>query len=250
MAKPSNPAQLLGALRDIERLRRQRVPTAGLDPQLALLRQWQSARLARTHADVLAHPRYRPACEFFLNDLYGARDFTQRDRDIEEMYAFMQRWVPEPLLRPLTRTVELHYQTQALDEHLLAVLTGPVGVTTAITEAQYAEAYRLCDNYADRKMQIDRIVEIGLLLEGIMRLPFIGAALALAQPPARKAGWTDLSDFLQRGYDAFKNMKNAKAFLQLIQRREMRLLDNIFAQAPDPFGWGASPDPAALDDSP
>ncbi|HQF71675.1 MAG TPA: hypothetical protein PLH39_10395, partial [Promineifilum sp.] len=39
-----------------------------LPPEIALLRRFQSQRLARTHGDLLASPRYRPAAQFFLDD--------------------------------------------------------------------------------------------------------------------------------------------------------------------------------------
>ncbi len=67
---PDQPGNTLDILRDIEKLEHRRVSGAPLDPKLALLRAWQSQRLARTYADLLADPRYRPACEFFLENIY------------------------------------------------------------------------------------------------------------------------------------------------------------------------------------
>jgi len=39
-----------------------------------LLRRWQAARLAATHKDLVEHPEYGPAMQFFLSDLYGIKD--------------------------------------------------------------------------------------------------------------------------------------------------------------------------------
>lgn len=227
----------LDALRHIEELRHQHVAPSPLDPGVLLLRHWQARRLSRTYADLLEHPRYQPACRFFLDDLYGARDFSQRDHDLTQMYEFSRRVFPEPFIRPLARTVELHFMTQTLDAQLLEALVNRLGVTDTITTALYAEAYRVCDNYVERVQQIELIAEIGQLLDGIVRLPLVGAAVALARGPAARAGYGELTEFLERGYQAFKHMRGATFFLGAVRQRERRLLDKLFAGDPDPFGF-------------
>jgi hypothetical protein len=233
--KPAVPANVVSILHEIEQLKRRPAAGGGLSPQMALLRAWQSARLARTYADLLAQPRFRPACQFFLDDIYAARDFSQRDQDIQQMYAFMQRVFPASLIRPLKLTVELYDLTRHLDERLLEVLVGPLGVTDSISTHQYAEAYRLCDNYVERARQIEQIYKIGLLLDGIMRMPATGLALKLSSLPARRAGWTELFGFLERGYQAFRQLKGADVFLNTIRQREKTILDRIYAAEAEPF---------------
>lgn len=229
------PTGGLGVWRDLEKLKHQPVATAGLNRHLALLRNWQSERLARTYADLLASPRYRPACEFFLNDIYAARDFTQRDHDIEQMYAFMRRVFPENLLHPLKLTVEVHALTRDLDEQLLKVLISDCGMQDSLTAQQYAEAYRRCDNFPERVRQIDLIYKIGLELDDIVRQPISGLALTLAKAPARRAGWVELTDFVEHGYTAFRHMQDAQPFLDLVRQREKLILHRIYAEEPDPF---------------
>jgi hypothetical protein len=226
---------VLGQLNDIQNLRREELAAEPLEPALALLKAWQSQRLARTYADLLATDRYRLACRFFLDDIYAARDFAQRDRDVIEMHNFMQRFVPASLLRPLDETIALYALTQSLDQRLRDVLVDEVGVTDGLTEAQYAEGYRRCDNYADRVRQIDKIVEIGSLLDVIIGLPLTGTALQMAKVPANRAGWTELTGFMERGYRAFKHMRGAGEFLDTIRRRERTILDRIYAEEPEPF---------------
>jgi hypothetical protein len=238
MPKKTDARPNLSALRqlaEIEKLKRERLPEQPLEPRLALLKAWQARRMARTYADLLAAPRYRLACGFFLSDIYAPRDFSQRDHDILEMYAFMQRFVPEGLLRPLTETLELYNLTQALDDQLLQVLVEQLGVDTELTEAQYAQAYRLCDNYVARVRQIEMICKIGESLDDVVRLPLTGAALQVAKVPARRAGWTELTEFMERGFQAFKNMRGAEFFLKTIRKRERLILDRIYAAEPAPF---------------
>lgn len=230
---------MLTVLHDIEKVKHEPVQGKPLDPKVAMLRAWQSERLAHTYADLLNNPRFKPACLLFLEDIYAARDFSQRDHDMEQMHDFMQHFIPASMLRPLTVTVALHQMTTQLDLRLLEILVNRLGVTDTISAPLYAEAYRLCDNYDERVKQIDLIYEIGYRLDGIVRSPFTGGMLAVAKGPARRAGWTELTDFLERGYTAFKHMRGSRAFVETIRRREMRILDRIYAKDPAPFDFEA-----------
>lgn len=224
-------------LHDFQQLKRHPVGGQPLDPKIALLRTWQSERLARTYADLLADPRYQPACLFFLNEVYAPRDFSQRDRDMETVYDALQHILPDALIRPLAMTVELHHLTEALDQRLIDVLTQRLDVTDTITPALYAEAYRICDNYDERVRQIDLVHQIGSRLDGAVRSPLTGAMLAVSKGSARKAGWGELTDYLENGYRAFKHMRGARHFLDTVRERERRILDRIYASDPDPFGF-------------
>src|SRR3546814_13512706 len=68
------------------------------------LRRWQAARLRDSFAPFLADPSRRPAAEFFLDDVYGDRDFTRRDADIARVLPMMQRLLPEKMLGRGART--------------------------------------------------------------------------------------------------------------------------------------------------
>jgi len=233
--KPPNPARLLHDLEHSDELKPQTVAVAELDPQLALLRAWQSDRLARTYTDLLADRRYGPACRFFLSDIYAPRDFSQRDQDIQRIYAYLSRIVPPQMLQLLTDTIELNDLTNRLDHTLLRALVGRLGMTGAITPQLYAEGYRICDNYAERKYQIDLTARLLKEVAEGARLAVVGMAMKMVRGPAERAGWGELYDFLERAYSAFRQMRDAKFFVRTIQQREMRLLNQIFASDPDPF---------------
>jgi hypothetical protein len=207
----------------------------GVDPRLALLRNWQSARLSQTYQDMLASPRYSAACRFFLSDLYAARDFSQRDQDIEHLYAIMSRILPDFLLGLVRNAIELNRLTSKLDQDLINALVNHLGVIDTISPESYAQAYRICDNYAERKYQIALIVLVGKQVDKGTRIPLVSATLRLARSPAQKAGWYALQDFLERGFAAFKQMHGADYFLQTMQQREMCILDQIFSGHPAPF---------------
>jgi hypothetical protein len=233
--RPPDVARLLRDLQSSDELRHQPVAAAGLDPHLALLRQWQSDRLAQTYADLLDNKQFSAACQFFLSDIYAPRDFTQRDHDVERLHAWLSRVVPASMLKLLTDVVELNALSNALDQRLVRQLVEALGVTDRLSPELYAEGYRQCDNYADRTRQIDLIAEVvGQVGEGA-RHRMVGAAVKLVQGPAKRAGWLELYGFLERGYAAFRPMRDVKLFVDTIRERETRILDQIYARSPDPF---------------
>lgn len=216
------------------------------------LRAWQAQRLTHTYHDLLDEDRYRPACQFFLDDLYGPRDFSQRDQDIEQMYLFTRRFVPDVLLQPVAITVELHRLSETLDAQLITALFEQLGVVDTITPELYAEAYRVCDNYAARVRQIDLIEEACQHIDRIVRNPITRPTLAVARRPLTAAGYTDLVEFLVRGFESFQRMHGSRHFRQTIRARELGILDRIYAHDPDPFRADApaAADPVADPDQP
>ena len=224
--------------REIERTaayRRGHGADVRLAPTISLLNAWQSERLARTYADLRADPRYRPATEFFLNDLYGPKDFTGRDESVEKLYPYAIKVLSDHALQTIAQAMELNVMTHELDHRLAQVLVDQMAVSGRITEADYCEAYRRCDNYAGRKHQIELIRELGEELDAVVAKPMIYAALRLARRPAQLAGLHELQDFLERGFSAYRHMKGAKEFLDTIEARETRILERIYARDPKPF---------------
>ncbi len=227
--KPPSAVQLLHDLQHSEELQHQPSAADGLPPQMAMLREWQANRLAHTYADLLADPGYRPACEFFLSDIYAPRDFSQRDHDLERIHKFLSRVLPAATIQLLTDTVELNSMTNTLDNHLLQVLVDQLGVTDAVTAELYAEAYRACDNRAERVRQIDLTQSVLRQVSDGARYLVVGVAMKMLKVPAQRAGWVEIYDFLERGYQASRQMKDAKIFVETIAQREMGLLDLIYA---------------------
>jgi len=123
----SDVTRILQLLQQGEEIKHEHVVGAKLDPQLALLRAWQAGRLAQTYADLLADPRYSPACRFFLSDIYAPRDLSQRDQDIGRLYTLLLRVMPAQTLQLLVEVVELNNLTNALDDRLLRVLVDQLG---------------------------------------------------------------------------------------------------------------------------
>ncbi len=207
----------------------------GLSPEMQLLRQFQTDRLKETYADLMNSERYDRTTQFFLSDIYGAKDFSQRDADAEEAYNAMRKYLPDRLLVTMGKAVELNRLTKELDEKMLHVLRSDLRATGELTPEMYAAAFRLLDNYDERAAQLNLIIDVGRGVDNLTRIPMIGLILKVARRPANRAGWRELQDFLERGFQAFRKMGGADEFLSVIAEREYRILDQIFAGDPHPF---------------
>lgn len=230
MSDLPNPKEASRAIWELSRgqMKHQTVDPQPLSPLKKFLRNWQVARLAATHADLLASPEYGSAARFFLTDIYAAKDFSRRDADMQEFYAFLKRILPSQAVNVLAQAVEINNLTNALDDALLEAVTHQLGIENQFTQEQYEAAYRRCDNYDDREHQIDLIVDIGYHIDRLHRIPLVGTTLRLAGPPARRLGWGELHDFLERGYEAWKPIRNVRPFLEKIETREKTILDRIY----------------------
>ena len=216
--------QLLQRRRTLERAE---ATVARISARLGRLRRWQAARLARTYADLRRDPRYAPATEFFLRDLYGAHDFAARDRQLEDAWRFFRRWLPPPALSVLAHALELDVLTRELDQAMAALLPD-----ASVTEASYARAYRALGRREARERQVELVLATGHDLQRVVRHRSIGLLLRAAHGPAHLAGLDQLQAFLERGYRAFRAMPSADQFLAIIHERESSLLEDWLAGAP------------------
>lgn len=225
-------------LEQIQRGKAQRLKQeadADLASGIPLLRKWQSDRLSATYEDLLANKLYQPAMAFFLSDLYGPNDFSQRDDDIERLFSTIVKVLPDYLIYTAAYAAELNALSAELDFALIGVLAGELYTGEAITHEMYAEAYLRCDNYDLRKHQIALLKMLGEDLNAIVFKPLIYNTVRMLKIPARLAGFSSLQDFLERGFKAFHHMHGADEFLGTIVSRETRILDRIYASHPHPF---------------
>ena len=211
-----------------------RDPRNGL-PQLSLLRQWQSRRLAASFTDFLADPRMRPAAQFFLSDLYGDRDFSARDRDAARILPMMARLLPDTLLRAATEAIELAVLSHVLDLRVaeqLAARRQPIG---PISVADYCRAYRHGGYRRLRQHQIELVLQVGHALDAAVKKHGVYKLLRAARIPAQLAGLSELQAFLERGFTAFDALGGADEFLDAVASRELAVSQRLFAGDKDPF---------------
>lgn len=200
------------------------------------LQAWQARRLERSFAGFLQDPVRRPAARFFLTDLYGEHDFSRRDADIARVVPMMQRLLPAALLKTVADGIELAALTHALDLRMAEALQGLAGRRRGIDAALYARAYREVGLPRLRARQIALIDEVGHGLWAALRMHGVGTLLKVSRMPARAMGFGELQGFLERGFEAFGQLGDAKPFLADIRASETRAMQRLFAGDPDPFG--------------
>ena len=193
------------------------------------LKTFQSRRLAATHADLLAAADSHDAALFFFDELYGAHDLSQRDADLERIIPTMQRLLPVNALQAITEAIVLDALSERLDTQMALRLGA------RFDEAAYIAAYRDATAPAERARQLELVQALGQSLCELVRIPLLGTTLAMMRGPARLAGLGDLQQFLERGFSAFKRMKQAERFVATIAGRERQTMERIYAGHASPF---------------
>jgi len=230
---PTSDAQaaLIRELARAHRLHGERTANPILAGALDRLALWQGRRLHATYADLAADPRYTGAIAYFQNDLYGPVDTSRRDIDLARVVPIMARILPEAVVWTVAHAMELSALSQELDRALLSRLSR----TTHFTVAEYCKAYRRAGNFPLRRRQIKLIVDVGAALDRHVEKPLVRAALSMMRQPARLAGLSQLQDFLERGFAAFRAMHGAADFLRTIEERETAILEAIVGGTLAPF---------------
>lgn len=222
-AQPGPKERLATGLARVIELRRTLHADPAVNQRWMAVKQWQAARLARTYPDLLASARYRPACQFFLDELYGAKDFEARDDEALRVVPKLARMLPERAVETMALAVELDETSESLDARLAQAIRLPVDAP------RYARAYRETGTLAERQLQIDTVDRIGRTLERLARFPLLSGMLHMMRGPATAAGFGHLHNFLQNGFDAFVAMGAAGDFLHTIRARETALMHAMFA---------------------
>jgi hypothetical protein len=227
MAKPIQSKRAVQRLEGAQRLKfqlernaiaRNAADPRNSDPRLKLLQRWQAERLARDYESLRQQPKNDAACDFFLMELYGDQDFSQRDKDVERIYPIMVKLLPAQVLETVSRAVELNALSHELDLAMLAHL--PADLTRMPSFAQYAAAYQQTAGNGARRYQLARILFLGRELARVVKIPLMYKLLQMCRWPAKMAGLGALQAFLERGFAAFVKLDGARPFLNAIRMRE------------------------------
>ena len=207
-----------------ERARREAAPE--LLAKVTALKAFQQARFSHTYADLLASSRYGAASRYFLDELYGPKDFSARDAQFARVAPKIARVFPDQVAETLAILSELHALSEMLDTAMAEQLA-----SETIRAADYIAAWQGVGRRADRERQIALTLTIAAQLDRLTRLPFLRNALRLMRGPARAAGLGELQHSLEEGFDTFKAMKGVDEFVALIGEREHELAEALFGAA-------------------
>ena len=207
----------------VSRERDRRRSDPALDRRVQAVKSFQHARLQKTYEDLLNHPRFDKAARFFLDDLYGPRDFTRRDEQFARVIPTLVRLFPKRLVETVTCLIELHALTECFDTEMA------LQCDVEIADAQsYKAAWQRTGRENDRVRQVDLTILIGRALDSYTKSPILRHSLRAMRRPARVAGLGDLQAFLEAGFDTFGAMGGAEEFLSTIERREKELIRSLF----------------------
>lgn len=226
---PALGKAILDELASVERERRERVADPDLALRVAALKRYQHDRFARTYADLLqgtngAPPRYAAAARFFLDELYGPHDFSDRDAQFARVVPALTRLFPPEIVGTVRDLAELHALSEQLDSAMARALPGGA----AIDAPAYVAAWQAVGRPESRQRQVALMLQIGQALDRYTRKALLRTSLRLMRAPARAAGLSALHSFLEAGFDTFRALGSAKAFLDLIAAREQALIEALF----------------------
>ena len=202
------------------------------DPALAEsvvgLKSYQQRRFAGTYADLQSNLRYAPAARFFLDELYGPRDFSSRDAQFARVVPAMVRLFPAEIVHTVQTLADLHALSETLDTLMARRLQG-----RDIDRLAYVDAWQHVGDPVQRERQIALTLTVGSDLDRLTRKPLLRGALHMMRGPAKAAGLPALQAFLEVGFDTFKAMGGAAEFLSTVGQRERSLAQALFSTSVD-----------------
>jgi hypothetical protein len=188
------------------------------------LQTWQTKRLLVTHNDLWHSKRFKPAMQFFIDEIYGPKDFSQRDMELARVIPSMATVLPSKGLKSLQAAVRLNCLSLELDLSLVQELGG-----REINRSNYFACYRQSADQSKRELQIQLLEELGLDLAQVVKMKGISTILMLSRKPAKVAGVESLHGFLERGFKSFKKLGEVHDFIDPIIKRERALMQSLFA---------------------
>lgn len=218
----------------VNTLRQLRTADPALARAVAEIKAFQSRRFTGTYADLLATPLHAPAARFFLEELYGEADYSERDTQFGRIAGTLQTLFPQPVVHTAVALAQLHAHTEALDQSMAqAWLLAPQALTPS---ERYAQAWRTVGQRPARQAQLQGVLEMGQDLSRLTRTPGLRMMLRMMRGPAQAAGMGSLQHFLEAGFDTFgqlsKQRQGVEQFLARIEEREGRLITLLFEASP------------------
>jgi hypothetical protein len=223
--------QILEQLHAVAAERARRAADESLGRRVVEVKRFQHARFEHTYRDLLGQPRYGAAARFFLEELYGPHDFSDRDTQFARIVPGLVRLFPKEIVRTVRVLGELHALSETLDTRMAEQFEGE-----RLDGDTYAQAWRATADPALREHQIALMLDVGYALARYTRNPLIRHSLRLMRGPAAAAGLGTLQRFLESGFDTFRALQDPSHFLDLVAQRERALAAALFAgaNAPDP----------------
>ncbi len=214
---------ILGHLEVVAHERATRAASPNLQGRVLAIKGYQQRRFSHTYADLLATPRYAGAARFFLDELYGPGDFSQRDSQFARVVPALVRLFPRDVVDTVDTLARLHALSERLDSAMGRHLSHD-----EVDALAYITAWQATGQTVERELQIALTLSVGQSLDELTRKPLLRQSLRMMRGPARAAGLSALQQFLESGFDTFLAMRGAKEFLSIVSTREHLLATSLF----------------------
>lgn len=219
------------AVSNVAKLRQMALEQPGLKRAIHEVKQFQAQRFACSYQDLLASQFYGPAAQFFLEELYGDKDYSLRDEQFARIAGALERVFPAQVVEAAVGLAQLHLLTETLD---FAMAQQWAKSPESSYVPRYVQAWASVARRADRKIQLETVMKIGTELDKLTRTRGLRLMLKMMRQPAQLAGLSSLQHFLELGFDTFAAMGHASTgesalhFLRLVRAREAALLEALF----------------------
>ncbi|MDO9359940.1 MAG: hypothetical protein Q7T70_13220 [Polaromonas sp.] len=213
------------AMETVSRLRISRAADPSLMQAALEVKRFQGQRFKATYADLLRDPRYRRAAEFFLDELYGERDYSQRDQQFARIAGTISRLFPAAVAETSAALAEVHALTEQLDDQMAQRW---LRSSLSPEARRYIDCWRKVGDPVARQQQLQVVLQLGRQLDRLTRMRGLRSLLKMMRGPAAAAGLSSLQSFLEAGFDSFAEMSGSTEFLALIEKREATWIDALF----------------------
>jgi hypothetical protein len=218
------PEFILQQLLAVDAERRRWAASPELRAKVIALKAFQQQRFSNTYRDLLNNPRYAAVARFFLDELYGPKDFAERDAQFARVVPALSRVFPSDVVETVALLAELHALSEGLDTAMALALP-----TANISATAYLQAWQQVGRAPSRSRQIDLTLQVASDLDRLTRKTLVRNSLRLMRGPARVAGLAQLQQFLEAGFDTFRAAGGAEAFIASVGNRERALASALFA---------------------
>lgn len=226
-------ATIREAVAVVQGLRAQIASEPPLARALHAIKTFQAQRFRHTYADLLASPRFRSAVLFFLDELYGERNYADRDAQFARIASPLERLFPASVVDTAVAMAQLHRSTETLDLAMAQALLDLQAPLAPLAAQDYVRAWTRVGQAEQRQFQLETVLRVGADLTEFTRRRGLRTLLTLMRPAARASGLGALQSFLEAGFDTFGAMcrqdHSAHVFLEHIAQREGALLQALFS---------------------
>lgn len=235
--------QIRDALAQVAQLHQRTAQQPLLMAAVHAVKRLQAQRFAGTYADMLqtGDQGYAPAARFFMTELYGARDYSQRDAQFSRIAGTIEKLFPAKVSALALALAELHALSEELDHAMgcawiainkEAASAVPMRNSLAFQAQTYTQSWRTVTRQKDRHAQLRIVLGIGTELGRLTQTLGLRSLIRMMRGPASAAGLRTLQTFMENGFDTFAALAKAPGgihgFLGMIEARESALMQLLF----------------------